>query len=216
VGVFRSVNVWENGSLIVPLSQMQELMDRQGQVTEFQIRMQPGLPEGAAEQLCRQIERLDDGHGRRLGLSAMPTEEHVSSNARIALVYTLAWITTAIALVIGSIGVLNTMWMALLERTQEIGVLRAVGWRQARIMRLILGESLALCVAGSVAGTLLAILALGVVRQLPEVRGMLLPELTSLAVATGLVLTFLFGVLGGSYPAYRGANLLPAEAIHDD
>lgn len=218
VGIYRSANVWENGSAVVRLSDMQALMDRQGQVTEFQIRMhhEPGETKDAVEELCQRIKHLTGENGQRLGLSAMPTEEHVSSNARIALVHALAWITSLIALVIGSIGMLNTMMMALLERTQEIGTMRAIGWRRSRIMRLILGESLALSIAGAAAGTLVAWSALAILRQLPAVRVTIRPELSLVAVVTGLVLMFLFGVVGGSYPAYRGANLLPAEAIHDE
>ena len=49
--------------------------------------------------------------------------------------------TSAIALVIGAVGMLNTMIMSVLERTQEIGILRAIGWRKIRIMRMILMES---------------------------------------------------------------------------
>jgi putative ABC transport system permease protein len=218
VGVYRSVNVWEGGSAIVRLPDMQELMDRQGQVTEFQIRMQPeaAAEEGRIEALCRQIEELTGDNGQRLGLSAMPTDEHVSSTARIALVHSLAWITSAIALAIGSIGMLNTMMMAVLERTQEIGTLRAIGWRRPRIMRLILGESLALAVLGAAAGTLVSWLALFVLRQIPDVRGTILPEMTGVAVSAGVTVTLLFGVFGGGYPAYRGAILLPAEAIHEE
>jgi putative ABC transport system permease protein len=218
VGIYRSVNVWENGSAVVRLSDMQELMDRQGQVTEFQIRMhhEPGESENSVKELCRRIEHLTGENGQRLGLSAMPTDEHVSSNARIALVHALAWITSLIALVIGSIGMLNTMMMALLERTQEIGTMRAIGWRRPRIMRLILGESLALSMIGAVTGTIVAWSALAMLRQLPAVKVTIRPELSLVAVVTGLMLTLLFGVFGGSYPAYRGANLLPAEAIHEE
>jgi putative ABC transport system permease protein len=218
VGIFRSVNVWENGSAMIMLADMQELMDRPGQVTEFQIRMQPDAlaQEGAAEALCRRIEELADETGRGLGLSAMPTAEHVSSNARIALVHALAWITAAIALVIGSIGMLNTMMMALLERTQEIGTLRAMGWQRLRIVRMILSESLVLSLLGAAAGMLAAWSALAVLRQIPAVRVTIMPEVTLLSIVAAVALTLLFGVVGGSYPAYRGANLLPAEAIHDE
>ena len=48
---------------------------------------------------------------------------------------------TAIAILIGVIGMLNTMVMSVLERTQEIGILRAVGWLRSRIVRMVLGEA---------------------------------------------------------------------------
>jgi putative ABC transport system permease protein len=218
VGVHRSPSVWENGSAIVRLADLQELMDRHAQVTEFMIRLQPAAAaeEEGVERLCQAIEELSGPEGQRLGLSAMPTDQHVSSTARIALVHAMSWITSAIALAIGSIGMLNTMMMTVLERTQEIGTLRAIGWRRPRIMRLILAESLALAILGAVAGMLVTWLVLAMLRQMPAVRGTILPELTLVAVAAGATVTLLFGVFGGSYPAYRGANLLPAEAIHEE
>ena len=63
---------------------------------------------------------------------------------------------------------------------------------------------------------LAAWLAMFTLRQIPDVRGTILPQLIAVSIATGIVVTLLFGVLGGSYPAYRGANLLPAEAIHEE
>jgi putative ABC transport system permease protein len=218
VGIHRSPNFWENGSVIVLLDDMQELMDRPGQVTEYQLRLQADLAaqSGASDNLRRQIEQLMDPEGRRLGLSALPTEEYVSGSARISLVHVLALITTGIALVIGSIGMLNTMMMALLERTQEIGTLRALGWPAGQIVRLILGEALALSALGAAAGAVAAWLVLAALRQLPATHSGISPQLTGVAAGMGLLLAALFGTLGGSYPAYRGSRLLPAEAIRSE
>ena len=55
----------------------------------------------------------------------------------------MAWTTAAVALILGAVGMLNTMLMSIFERTREIGILRAVGWRRRRVLALILGEALA-------------------------------------------------------------------------
>ena len=77
-------------------------------------------------------------------LEPLTTDQYVSSSNEIRLSRAMAWMTSIIALVIGAVGMLNTMIMSVLERTQEIGILRAIGWRKRRIMRMILGESFAL------------------------------------------------------------------------
>ena len=79
----------------------------------------------------------------------------------------MAWITSAIALIVGSIGMLNTMIVSVLERTQEIGILRAIGWRKSRIMKMILVESFTLSFSGAVFGILLAFVLLRALAGFP-------------------------------------------------
>ena len=68
----------------------------------------------------------------------------------------MAWATTAIALALGSIGLLNTMAMTVFERTGEIGLLRALGWKRRRVVLLLLGEAAGLGLLGVLAGSVLA------------------------------------------------------------
>jgi putative ABC transport system permease protein len=118
-----------------------------------------------------------------------------------------------IALLIGSIGILNTMAMSVLERTQEIGALRAIGWRRSRIVRMILGESLILGLAGAMAGIAVATVLLFILSQSSVVRGWIAPELDLGAACLGLVLSVLMAIIGGLFPAYRGSCYSPAEAM---
>ena len=64
----------------------------------------------------------------------------------------MAWTTAAVALILGSVGMLNTMLMSIFERTREIGILRAVGWRRRRVLALVLGEALVIALLGTVLG----------------------------------------------------------------
>ena len=82
-----------------------------------------------------------DPGGRSLGCKAVPTRQFVQTDSETRLASAMAWGTSVIA-VRAVVGTLNTMLMSVLERTRELGLLRAVGWSRARVVRLILGESL--------------------------------------------------------------------------
>jgi putative ABC transport system permease protein len=108
---------------------------------------------------------------------------------------------------------LNTMLMSVLERTREIGVRRALGWRRRHVLGLILRESLVLGLMGGALGILIG-LGLGqVVGLLPGLYGgmkvLFGPELFLQA----LLVAALAGTVGGLYPAWRATRMRPVEAL---
>ena len=154
VGIFESGNMVENSSAIVSLHDLQDLMERDGQVTQLNISLAKDLPDRKAAMLAlrEQIETLKDADGNKFGLKAQETDDFVRNNTQLRLAHAMAWVTSAIALIVGSIGMLNTMIVSVLERTQEIGILRAIGWKKRRIVRMIMIESFTLSFVGRGAG----------------------------------------------------------------
>jgi len=115
----------------------------------------------------------------------------------------------AVALLVGGIGVINTMVISVLERRSEIGLRRSQGATRSHIRLQFLSEALVLsCLGGSVGvviGTLVtAVYAL--LRHWPIAMPLW-------AVAGGMVTTLIIGALGGLYPAMRAAALAPTEAL---
>src|SRR5262249_42078401 len=82
VGIYEGTNMMENSGAIVSLHELQELMERQGQVSAFQIALRKNIPDrkAALAGLRKQIAGLTDDSGNRLGLNAMPTEDFVRSD----------------------------------------------------------------------------------------------------------------------------------------
>ena len=160
-----------------------------------------------------EIKDLRDSKGAAYGIEGLTTDEYIDKSNEVRLSQAMAWMTSAIALVIGAVGMLNTMIMSVLERTQEIGILRAIGWRKMRIMRMILLESFTLSVAGAVVGTVAALVLTRLLSRLPAANGLVEPTISPTVIGIGFMLSLLVGLVGGAYPALRGASLAPTEAL---
>jgi putative ABC transport system permease protein len=216
-GVFQTDNVLETNTAVAPLADVQELMDRPGQVSEFQLRVVPAADNGPAlNALCQKIESLRDEKGRSLGFKAMPTGQFVKSDMETRLTTGLAWGTSIITVVLSIVGMLNTMLMSVLERTRELGILRAIGWTRGRVVRLILGESLVIGLAGSIVGAVIAAVSLQILAYWSFTRNIVQPGLSASAVLSAVALMLAAALAGSCYPAYRGASVAPTEALRAD
>ncbi|MEV6908387.1 ABC transporter permease [Amycolatopsis sp. NPDC051071] len=114
-----------------------------------------------------------------------------------------------VALLVGGVGVANTMVISVLERKREIGLRRALGGNRRQVRGQFLAESVALCLLGGIAGTFLGVLGTAgyaVSRDWP-------PVIPATAVLSGVGAALLIGVLAGVYPAIRASRLTPTEAL---
>ena len=208
-GIFESPSTWENGSMILPLEQLQSLTDRAGQVTYINVVLRRPITSNAASKTIQAIERLDPK------LLALATEDFVSTDTRMQLASAMAWMTSMVAIFIGAIGTLNTMMTSVLERTREIGILRAIGWPRRRVVTMILAESCAIAGIASVIGSVLAIVGTWALSQAPAAKGILSPSVDIIILIEGVALALTIGVLGALLPAWRAAKLQPTEAFRD-
>ena len=115
----------------------------------------------------------------------------------------------AVALLVGAIGIANTMVISVLERRSEIGLRRALGATRGHVRAQFLGESLLLAAAGGAAGVAIGVLVVGGYARGRGWETVIPPE----AVAGGLGAALAIGALAGLYPAVRAARLPPAEAL---
>jgi putative ABC transport system permease protein len=217
VGIYDSFVVFENGAMTIPLSEAQSLFGREGEVSGFSVKPEPGkMDEKSVEAIAGQINSLTDADGTSLRLEAKPIKAFVKDSLPIQTAHAMAWMTSAIAVVVGSIGVLNTMIMSVVERIREISILRAIGWKKRRVVRMVLGEALILSLVGALIGTVGAIALVKWLTTLPSAAGFIEGTIAPVVIAKGFALAVAVGLLGGAYPAWRAARLLPSEGLRHE
>ena len=119
--------------------------------------------------------------------------------------------TVSLALLVGVVGIINTMLMSTTERFIEFGVLRTNGWSQANVLTLVTLESAYLGLLSGVVGCVLAWAGAAVANQF--ISGGVRLSLPPWLFALGVGLSIVTGTLGGLYPAWRAARLVPMDAI---
>lgn len=209
-GIFKGPTVYENGSMVVLLKDLQKFMGHEGLVSGFAIIVDHPSDKVEIDRVRHEVEAL----GKNLEVT--PTAEFVNSTPEIRFIRAMAWVTSAVALIIGAVGMLNTMVMSVFERTREIGILRAIGWGRGRVVRMILMESILLSLTGGVVGAAGAIALTHILARQPAVAGMVDAHVAPGVILQGFIIALCVGLLGAAYPAYRGAQLLPTEALRHE
>ena len=118
-------------------------------------------------------------------------------------------VVSSIALLAAGIGIMNIMLVSVTERTREIGIRRAVGAKKRNIMAQFIMEAVALCEVGGAIGVVLGILGGNGVAWYLKVP----PAIPLDWVALGLVICSIVGIVFGTYPAFKAANLDPIESL---
>jgi len=197
----------ENSAVILSLPVFQEITGNQGKINIIDVRATPPASSQEVEALCQQIDKLVP-EGR-----AMPAAEHIGNSQAYRVVQAMSWGTSLLAVLVGVLGVMNTMLMTVFERTQEICVLLALGWRRGRIVRMVLWESALLGLLGGVAGVLLGAVGVKILGETPAIRGLLEPDVSPSLLATSVAIAVGVGVISGLYPAWRSSRLAPSRAL---
>jgi putative ABC transport system permease protein len=129
------------------------------------------------------------------------------------LILSAGWIFSLLALIVGGIGVTNTMAMSVSERVREIGILRAVGWPARRIAGLIVCEALVIGLLALAAGLAGGYAAAELFTGHAELARLSDPDFTAGVFSWGLAFALGAALIGAAYPAWRAIRLAPVEAL---
>lgn len=204
VGIADGKAFVENGSIFMDLALLQHVMQKEGKTNFINIR----LAEGAnGDEVLKTLKQQLQGY------RVDAAKDVTSSNDGVKTFEAMNWGTSAIALLVGTFGVMNTMFMSVFERTREIGILIALGWRRARILRMIVFESVALCTGAGLLGVLFGIVLLKVLAITPWMSGKLEPYIGLDLIGIAMGLSIIVGLLSGLYPALHCTKINPSAAL---
>lgn len=204
VGIYETGQGMEESGGVVTLEDAQDITQKERKVSLFQVGVSRNTD---IDQVITRIESIDKE------LTASTASDYGASQDWTAYLQGFAWGVAAIAILIGGLGMMSAMVMSVLERTREIGTLRAVGWSRWRVLRMILGEALLLSAVGGVVGILIGMGLAWLTAQAPGLGPMLEGAVTPQIAAQGFFIALFLGLVGGLYPAWTAANLEPVEAL---
>jgi len=198
----------EDLSVFLPYSSLLKRLGQPGQTTFL---VEAPSPQALEEVRGRVLNILEAHRGRRgarfLASSVTQTVEAYTESTR-TLTILLASIG-GISIVVGGIGVMNTMFLTVKERTREIGVRLALGTRPEQVFWLFAFEAVLLSASGGMIGVTLGTATAEVITRANE-----WPMKVSLAtIAVGCLCSVVAGVLFGASPARRAAHLAPITAL---
>jgi len=208
VGIVDGGAVVENGSVILSLPLLQEITGNQGKINIIDLRVTSGTTKDEVNALCEKITSLVPE------ARAVVAGEHIRDSQAYKMISAMSWGTSLLAVLVGVLGVMNTMLMTVFERTQEICVLLAIGWKRSRIVRMVLLESALLGFLGGVGGVLIGVLGVKLLVTTPAMRGLLEPDLNPQLLVLAVAIAVVVGVFSGLYPAWRSSRLTPSHALH--
>lgn len=209
-GILKKTGSQDDAFLYMPVKALQEIMKRPDGATAIGVKVSaPELLNQITEELSMKIP----------GIQIVTMSQVMKSLASLASSAKILSLSIAvIAILISAVGVMNSILMAIFERTQEIGMMRAIGASKFDIFRIIIKETTMLTAVGGLTGIFISVIGSGVIEGF--VRSFM-PYVPSGRMITfelwlaGLCILFslLVGIFSGLYPAWKASRINPIEAI---
>jgi len=207
VGIFETGVPFEDIGIVISLREAQALAGRPRQVSFLAMRLRDPRE---VESVLREIEE------RFPEISVSKTAEFTESLPDLRTSDAMIGAISFLAVLVGGIGMMNTVFMSVFERTREIGVLRALGWRRVRVLSMVVREAILLGGFGGLAGILLGVGLGKLLTAVPLFGSLLEPRYSPELMLRALMLAVVLGAIASLYPAWWASRLDPLEALRHE
>jgi putative ABC transport system permease protein len=212
VGVLDRTGTQDDGTVFMPIGVAREYFGRPNELTILGIKLKQFNAFKMREFEARWLKLPE------VQVVGLQQVKNTLVNL-VATAQTMIAAVAAIAIMVALIGVINTILMSVYERTSEIGIMKALGARRGAIFQLIWLETVMICLAGGIAGSVAAIVGSGLVeRAIKAVADLGLSgsvvQITPAVIGYAILGAVVLGFFGGLYPAWRASSMRPVEAIN--
>ncbi|MGZ5478413.1 MAG: ABC transporter permease [Candidatus Aminicenantales bacterium] len=212
VGILERTGTQDDGTIFLPIKTVQRIFGVKGELTSIGIKVKKDADIKAFED---KMYKLPDV--QVVSLSQVKTTIMTLVSTARVMVFSIA----LIAILIAMMGVINTVLMSVMERRQEIGILKSMGAMAGDVFKLVWLETIILCISGGLVGTALSLLTARLTDVL--VRNLLpySPSGGLVAIDFKLVLMTLgvvtaIGLASGVYPSWKAARMRPLDTIRSE
>ena len=204
VGILKTANGFEDGGVFMPLDSAQAFFHKQGTSSVITVKMRNKDDVSAFKNTIRQ---------KFPNLIALENEEFSRSYSQFRILKATAWAVGGCGLLLGGLGVANTMIMSVFTRIREIAILRVSGFSHAQIGTVIFGESAVVSLSGAMAGLLVGSCFLFALKLIPALDGYVDTSIHPVLMLVVLLLALLTGIAGALYPAIYAMRIRAVEAL---
>lgn len=207
---WRVSGIYEPGMLarmVVPLATLQDLTGNTGKVSTVYIKVDsPANIPAAISALSAKLKTYK--------VYSMEDYTSLFSPTNVPMLTDFTWVVVVVGVLVGFLMILSTMYTAVLERTREIGVLKALGASPAYILNILLREAAVLAIAGSILGILLSYVTRFIIHDLVHsaLIQAIVPDWWPIAGAIAIA----GALLGALYPGLKAARQDAIEALAYD
>ena len=170
-----------------------------------------------ADRIAKDMEQfVNENHGDDDFAQAITMSSIIESIQQILSIVQVVLLSIAsIALVVASIGIMNTMLTSVMERTREIGIMKAIGATNKDVLFIFIMEGILISIIGGIAGVMLGVVGSRGVSSIltRSFGGELMPVITIYSVLLGIFVAVFVGILSSLYPARKAAKMSPIEAV---
>lgn len=197
-----------NNAIFIPYDFAKQLVG--GSLQPYQILVRPNDPKTPAQAARNITDALQKSHGGQVDFTVLQANDSlILANSLLDILTRLVTAIAAISLVVGGIGIMNIMLVAVSERTHEIGIRKSIGATNRQIMDQFMIEAVMLAGTGGIIGVILSLLANYFMRVLTDLQPVITLPIMAIAVAVAVGVGVIFGVT----PALKAARKDPIEAL---
>jgi putative ABC transport system permease protein len=204
LGIVKTTNGFEDGGVFMPLVTAQSFFHKEGVSSVATVKLRNKDDAAAFKRAVRE---------KYPTLIALEDEDFDRSYSQFKILTATAWAVGGCGLLLGGLGVANTMIMSVFTRIREIAILRVNGFSHAQVAGIIFGESALVSVAGAAAGLVIGWDAIFALRFVPALHGYIDAHVRLPVMFAVVALACITGVVGALYPAFYATRIRAVEAL---